>query len=248
MPIVTLEDEDGSTNEVEVPADAIEVQEDEDLILKSQADYDSMLQSRLSRKENSVREELRNDEEFLQEAMQDTFGVELREDGRPKGSPQDDELEELRRKASKAESLEEQVQEYEEQIEDTRRTRAWGKIQEVAPNVREGAAEDVKAAAFRRMSWDEEYGWVKTDEDGNVVYDAGEPVGIEGVTEELTNEKEYLFESTEMQGGPEDNPGSTSPSGETMTREQFEQEVEQATSDERLAELEEMQAEGKIID
>lgn len=248
MPRVHLPDRDET---VEVGADDIEVGDDEDLVLKTQEDFNSTIQSRLNRERQKVREELASDEEWLRDQYADTFGVELREDGRPKGSTTDDELQQLKKKASKADSLQSEVEELREAREEYRREQAWNEFRKHAPDPADGAEEDAKAAFFRQVDYDDEYGFVAVDDDGDIRYDAGEPVGIGGVADELTSKKGFLFQSTEMDSGPAGDPDGTQTTGTTMSRSQYEQKRDRAIDkgdDETLAELEEAMAEGRVTD
>lgn len=249
MPLVQIEGEDGETNEIEVPHDAIEVQDGEDLVYKTQEDFDSTLNSRLSRKERNLRSELKESDEFWQEVAE-ARGVELREDGKPKGSLRDEEVQELKQKASRVDALEEQVSNYESTISETREKGLRQDLLDTAPPAaNETAEETFIREAKSKMTYDDEYGWVKVDEDGDVAYDAGEPVGPSQVIEELKGSHGFLFEDTSMNGGPEDTP-TPSGDGQTLTRTQFHQEVQKAKQNDdldRMQELEKMEAEGKIV-
>jgi hypothetical protein len=251
MPYIHVDEAD---DPIEVPADSIEIGEDEEIDnadlpdgLHTESHLQTVLKKRLSRKERTMREELKEDDSFFEEAATER-GIELREDGQPKGSLKDEEIQELKKKASKADSLEDEVEELREDRKRYRRSQAWSKFTENAPDVREGAEEDVKAAFFRRIDYDPDDGFIAVDEDGQPRFQSGDTMGIDGVAEELADQKSFMFESTEATGGSSASPGSSS-SGETLTREEFEKEVDKAAKsgdDERLNELEEMMAEGKI--
>ena len=247
MPIVNIPE---AENPIEVPADAIEVQEGEDLVLKTQDEFDSIIQSRLNRTTSNLRSDLKGDEEFLREAMKETYGVELREDGRPKGSTTDEELQDLKQKASKAEALEEKVQNYEQTIQETREERLEQDLLDKAPPAaNETARETFVREAKSQMTYDDEFGWVKTDEDGGVAYEAGEPVGTDHVIAELEESHGFLFESTEVNNGPDVNPRPTSST--TLTQSEFEEEVKKARQKgdmDRMNELAEMEAKNEIIE
>jgi len=247
MPLIHV---DEAEEPIEVPHESIEVQDDEELVYKTQEAFDSTLQSRLSRKESSIRDELKESDEFWEE-MAESRGVELREDGKPKGSLKDEEVEELKRKASKVDSLQEQVESYESVIEETReKSLKQDLLDKAPPAANETARETYLREAKSRMTYDSEYGWVETDEDGEIVYEAGEPKGPESVISELEDSHGFLFESTEVSGGSDVSPGGGS-GGQTITRTRFEEEVEKASSEgdsDRLQELEEMEASGQVIE
>ena len=243
MPIVHVPD---AEEPIEVPADAIEVQDDEDVIYKDKDDYNSMIQSRLQRKERSLKDSLKDDDEYFREAAE-ARGIELREDGAPKGALKDEEVRELRQKASMVDSLQEQVQTYEAQIEETRRSQLETEVHKLAgDHIEEGAEEDVMRNVLDDMSYDDELGWVVTDEDGQPVYDGGDALGISHAVDEVQDRKSYLFKDTSADAGPPDEPGSSS---STITRSQLDKEIDKAMAegdDERLDELEAMVAEDQI--
>lgn len=245
MPLIHV---DEAEEPIEVPHDAVEVQDDEDLVYKSQEEFDSTLQSRLSRQERQLKDELKGSDEFWQE-MASERGIELREDGKPKGSLKDDEVEELKRKASKVESLQEEVSNYEETIQETRQQRLRQDLLEKAPPAaNETAQETFVREAQSRMTYDDEYGWVRTEE-GEIVYEAGEPVGPDAVISELEDSHSFLFESTEVSGGSDVQPGGSGSS--RLTRDQFRREVEKAKQSDdmgRMKELEQLEANDQIIE
>lgn len=211
MPTVTI---DGSEHEVD--PSQVEYGEDEqpDGYLP-ESEVESRVQKRVERTKRDTKKALKNDDEFWRE-MAESRGIELRDDGKPKGSLKDEEVEELKRKASKAESLEEKVEEYEETFEETRRTQLHNKVLSSVEGVQEGAKEDLLMIMERRSTYDDEYGWVVTDDDGGIQYEAGEPVTPSDHVETLREKKPYLFKSTEMNGGPDDETGGSSGGGSTM--------------------------------
>ena len=236
---------EGEEEPVEVSPDQVQVEDDDPFL--TQEEVDGVVEKRLNRQESRLKSQLLEDDSFWEEMAQER-GVELREDGMPKGSATDEEIQELRRKASKAESLEAELEEYEQTIQQTReQTLEQTLLDKAPPAANETARETFVREAKSRMTYDDEYGWVKTDEDGNVAYSGGEPVTVDGVVSEIEDSHSFLFESTSPSGG-----SGVSPSGESgaLTEEQFEQEVEaalQAGDEERMQELEEMEAEGKIV-
>jgi len=215
--LIHQEDED---EPIEVDADQVEV-EDEDPFL-TQDEVDSVVSKRLSRQERQLKEDLKSDDEFFQTAAQER-GIELRDDGRPKGSIADDELKELKQKASKVDSLQEQVSEYEEQIQSTRETKLENQLLQ---NTDGFASDQAKSTFLReakaRMQYDDEFGWAALDEEGDgLQYQAGEPVGPEGVIEDLKESHDFLFADKSASAGPSDEPTSSTQSGKkTWTEEE----------------------------
>lgn len=219
MPTVTIDGE-----EHQVDADSIAYGDDESPSgYVHQNDVEKIIQKRVSRAERTTKQALKDDDDFFRESAQ-ARGIELRDDGKPKGSVNDEELQQLRQKASKVDSLQEQVQTYESQMEETRRMQLHNSVlSSLDRPVQDGAQDDVLTAVERRATYDDEYGWVMTDDDGQIAYDAGQPVTPDTyVSTTLPEQKPYLFKSTEMSGGPQDRPGGSG-GDKSMTRVQFEQ-------------------------
>lgn len=218
MPTVTIDGE-----EHQVDADSIAYGDDESPSgYVHQDDVEKIVQKRASRAERTTKEALKDDDDFFREAAK-ARGIELREDGQPKGSLKDDELKALRQKASKVDHLQEQVQTYESQMEETRRTQLHNSVlSSLDRPVQDGAQDDVLNVVERNAAYDDEYGWVITDTDGNVQFEGGEPVTPDQfVTGTLPEQKPYLFKSTAMDSGPKDVPGGSG-GGKTYTEQEYE--------------------------
>jgi hypothetical protein len=244
MPTVTI---DGEEHDVDASQVAYGEDESPDGYVH-QDDVDGIVQKRLSRKERQMKDDLKQDDEFFREAAT-ARGIELREDGRPKGAVKDDELQELRRKASEAESLQERVQEYESQMEETRRTQLHNEVlSSLNTPPQEGAKDDILATIERQATYDEEYGWVVTNEDGDIAFEGGEPVTPdEYASSTLPEKKPYLFKSTEMGGGPQDDPGGSG-GKRTWSREEYEQAAQRThkMDDEEFEDWDTAAEEGRI--
>lgn len=253
MPLVNLPDSDGPT---EVSWDDIDLQDGEQLRdlpngHPLETRISDAMESRVARAERSAKKKLKEDDEFWQEAAE-ARGIELRDDGKPKGSLKDEEVEELRRKASKVETLTDELESLRSEQSETRRTQLHNQVLTSIDGVQEGAKDDLLAAVERQMTYDPDYGWVKTDEEGNVAYHGGEPVGIDGVTSTIREQKPYFFRNTQMNGGPDSDPsGGGSGGGGSLTRAQYERQRDRAIEqgdDAKLDELESMNASGQIIE
>jgi len=243
---IHLDDRDQPLD-VDPESDRVEFTDDDSVL--TQDEVDSIVQRRVQRAERSAREEALSDEEQVRQAYQDLYGVELRDDGRPSGAPTDEELQELRRRASQAEELEDRVREYESQIEETRRTRLENNVLTEAQGVRDGAEEDLLSAIERRMTYDDEYGWVATDGDGNVQFQGGEPVGVGGVVDELQDNKPFYCRDSSMDNGPSSEPsGDGSGSGKTWSRSAWEEAAQRTheMSDDEFRDWDTAEEEGRI--
>ena len=180
------------------------------------------MKSRVSRAKRSAREEFLSSDEFFAEAAQ-ARGIELREDGKPKGSLKDEEVEALRKKASKVESLSSELEQLRAEQDQTRRTQLQNSVLTTVDGVHENAKDDLLAAVERQMTYDDDYGWVATDQDGNIMYSGGEPIDVEGVTSTLREEKPYFFKSQSMSSGPSsDHSGGGAGGKRTWSAEEYE--------------------------
>jgi len=209
----------------EIPEDADvdlpdEAEERDDLL--TQDEVDDVVQTRLNRQERNLRDELRSDEEFLQEAVQETFGVELREDGRPKGAPTDDEVQEMRQRMSELESEAEEAERLRERIDSVRETELENELLSSADGVKDDMQDVFMSYAKSRFTYDDEYGWVATDEEGNVEFEGGEPVRPGDFVEEIRESRPSMFRDSSMGDGPSSSPSDGGGSPDTVTRSDYE--------------------------
>jgi len=207
MPIVTLQTEDGESRQVEVSLSDIKPKEDEDIVVQSQEDYDSNVQSRLNRQERKLKDDLQKSDDFFRTAAEKR-GLELDDNLRPKGHVKDEDFRKYKQKASKVDELQGKVESYQQQIAKTRQTQLENLVHKTDASMQPGAAEDVMTNVKALMTYDEELGWVKQDEDG-IAYAGGEPVGVGKVVEEVRKAKPFLFRDKSAANGPTDDPTST---------------------------------------
>lgn len=216
MPYITPEDAD---EPIKFSFSDLQFGEDEEIDpeelpygLVTQDTLNDAISTRLSRQERKLKDELKSDDEFFQTAAE-ARGIELREDGKPKGHVKDEEWDQLKKEASRAKSLAEKVETYESQIESTRNTQLENEVLKHADGIAEGAQDDVLNNVRGQMTYDDEYGWVKTDEDGEVAYDNAEPVRAQDVVSQVREQKPFLFKDRSAGAGPEDKPNTSSSGG-----------------------------------
>lgn len=245
MPYIT--DEDG--NNVEFSFSDLQFGEDEEIDsgdlpdgLVTQDTLNDAIKTRLSRQERKLKDSLKEDDDFFQEAAS-ARGIELREDGKPKGHVKDEEWDELKKEASRAKALAEKVETYESQIESTRNTQLENEVLKHADGIAEGAQDDVLNNVRGQMTYDDEYGWVKTDENGEVAYDNAEPVRAQDVVSQVRETKPFLFKDRSAGAGPTDEPNTNG-----GTRQMSESEYLKATELMSLSELDEFEKNTEIID
>lgn len=215
--LIHTEDED---DPIEVDADQVELQDDDPYL--SQDEVDSVVSKRVSRAERTTRKELKQDEEFLQEAMQSTFGVELKDDGTPKGSTNKDEVKKLRQRISELEPKAEKAETLEEKIQEARETDLENNLLRHADGVKEDLQDAFMRLAKDRFQFDEgEERHVPVDEDGNVIFDGGDPAGPEHVVSEMRENRPSFFKDKSANSGPDVNPdGGSSGGKKTWTEEE----------------------------
>jgi hypothetical protein len=200
---VHLEDRD---EPIEVTPDQIELDDDDPYL--TQDEVDGVVEKRLSRQERSLKQQLKDDDDFWREMAQNR-GVDLRDDGQPKGSLTDDEVQALKKKASKVDQLQKQVSEYESTIEATRETKLENELMQAADGVRDDMQDVFMTYAKQRHTYDDEYGWVATADDGDIAWEGGEPKRPADVVDELRDAKPSFFKESSMGGGPDDQPGGS---------------------------------------
>lgn len=205
---------------IQVDPDNVELEDDDPYL--SQDEVDSVVSKRVSRAERTTRKELKNDEEFLQSAMQETFGVELKDDGTPKGSTNKDEVKQLRQRISELEPKAQKAEELEEQIASARETDLENKLLQHADSVKDDLQDVFLQAAKSRFEYDEdEEDHVPVDEDGNVIFDGGEPAGPETVVSQMQENRPSFFKDKSASSGPSDEPTDNPSSGKkTWTEEE----------------------------
>jgi hypothetical protein len=272
MPLIHAPEAD---EPIEVPADAIELGEDEDIDnddlpdgLVTQDTINEAIGNRLPRAYKQALESVGLDpEDFKDEdgnydlsdldsdttfqRLAEQRGIDLREDGKPKGSLKDDEIQDLQEKAQKYESVKDELDELRESRRQSKIDDAWETFKEHAPPIRDGAEEILRKDFEDRVAIDDEHGVVPVDEDGNLRKDdvTHAPEDVDSLAAELPDQMGFAFEDVELDG-PDTEPGG-SVEGEAMTRKQFQQEVEKARQEgnmERMNELEELEANDQIIE
>lgn len=209
--LIHREDED---EPIQVDADQVEL-EDEDPYL-SQDEVDSVVSKRVSRAERTTRKELKSDEEFLQSAMQETFGVELKDDGTPKGSTNKDEVKQLRQRISELEPKAEKAEALQQQIQQARETDLENRLRKHASDVKQDLDDAFMRLAKDRFAYDEdEERHVATDDNGDVVFNGGEPAGAEHVVDQMRENRPSFFKDKSASAGPSDEPADN-PSSRTQ--------------------------------
>ena len=218
MPIVQTENEDGEEIELEVSADEIQLTEDDDPtnLPGVQEEINRVAGKTRKSAKNTVKSTLKSDEEAFREVAQ-AHGYEFREDGRIKGSTQNDELKQLKKEKAQLEEKAQKAEKLEEQMEKARDTRLENQILQHADGVKEDMKDLFLSDAKNRFTYDEDDDdFYPVDEDGNPRYASD----TEDVISTLREERPSMFKSKSANDGPDVTPSDSSSGKKTWTAEE----------------------------
>lgn len=217
MPIVRTETDDGDEVELEVGTGDIEFRDDEDPtdLDGVQSEIDRIAGKTRKKARKSARSQLKDDDEFWEEMAQ-RRGIELREDGSPKGASKG-EVKELKKELAQAKEKAQKAEEYESEIEDIRDTRLENDLLQHADGVKSDLKDVFLNTAKSRFKYDEDDDdFVPVGEDGTPQYGRG----IDDVVEEMRQERPSMFQDTEVDGGSDVEPGGSTGGKKTWTEEE----------------------------
>ena len=262
MPFVQLPDgvelsEDVAENvsedgRLQLSTDAIEFGEDEHPSgYVTEASLQDTLKSRIGRAKRDTETKLLNSDEFFQKAASKR-GIELRDDGRPKGSTTDEELKELRRKAAERDQLAQEAESLQEQIARGREQQLENQILKAADGVKDGLKDAFVDQLKSRFTFDESEGeWVLKDEAQRYTVEGGQ--SRLATPADLTSELDDVWFKDRSASGTGTAP-SGSPGGKrTYTRSEAEEIAQRAASGdesaiEQLDDLEQAMQEDRITE
>ena len=240
---IFLETDEGK-QELDVTADQVELTDDDPFV--SQEKLNSVVKSRLSRERKNLRSKLKEDDEFFQKSAAHR-GIELREDGAPKGSLRDEEIQSLKQRASKVDSLEIKVQSYENQIESVRSQQFENELLSAADGLNPDMQDVFTRYARDFFKYDEDYGWVRGNEDG-IEYNNGEPVKPSDYVSKIKEEKPTFFDGGSPNPGPDLEASEGGSGKKVYTEQEFESLLDDPASltDEEFAELTSAMKENRV--
>ena len=233
MPIVTVTSEDGATNEIQVPADAVELKEKESPTdLPGVQDEINRITGKVRRQtRRSTKESLLEDDEYWQQAAQQR-GVDLREDDLMPTGASRGEVKELKKSLAKAKAKASRVDELEQQVQRTRDTRLENELLQHADGVKSDMKDLFLHDAKSQFVYDEaDDEFVPTDEEGNPAYGRG----AEDVISEIRERRPSMFKPTGANGSGTD-AGRNSSSGAYDTVDAWNAAYSDSMSDEEFAE------------
>jgi len=243
MPIVRTETDDGDEVELEVGTGDIEFREEEDPtdLDGVQSEIDRIAGKTRKKARQTARENLKTDDDFWEEMAQ-RRGVELREDGSPKGASKG-EVKELKKELAQAKEKAQKAEEYESEIEDIRDTRLENDLLQHADGVKSDLKDVFLNTAKSRFQYDED------DDDFVPVGDDGTPrygQGVGDVVEEMRQERPSMFQDTEVDGGSDVEPGGSTGGKRTWTEEEHASADPVAMDEETFQDWKSAEAEGRI--
>lgn len=240
--MATIKTDDG---EIEVSADQIQFGDDENPSgFVPQPKVDDIVSQRVQRAKESAKESALEDDDFFQRAASKR-GIELREDGRPKGSLKDDEIQNLRQKASKVDSLSKENEKLSKEINSSRESRLEAELLK-AGDVDDSMEDAYLTYAKSQMTYDSEYGWVQKGEDG-IKYEAGEPVTARQAAQNILESKPGFRGAKPANAGPDTKAGGSG-SKKHYTEEEWTSKMQNAASlsDDEYKKLTDAYAEGRV--
>lgn len=194
MPRITVTDESGNENTIEVPATAIELTDDE-----SPADLPGV-QNELNRIAGKTRKQakqqaqkdLLDDDSFWQKQAS-RRGVDLREDDLlPKGASKG-EVKELKKELAKAKAKASKVDDLQKQMQKARDTRLENQLLKHADQVKDDMKDLFLEDAKRKFAYDEsDDQFVPTTEDGDLDY----AKNTKDVLAEIREQRPSMFKPT----------------------------------------------------
>lgn len=244
MPTIRTTTDEGEELELDVATDDIELNDDEDAtdLPGVQDRIDSLVGKTRTKTREKTREKLKGDDDFWQEQAK-LRGVELREDGSPKGASTG-ETKELKKKLAEAKEQAQRAEQLEQEIAEVRDTRLENDLLQSTGGVKSDLEDIFLQVAKDRFTYDEaDDDFYPVDDDGNVQYGKT----TDDVVEEILDQRPSLAKDTTVSGGPDTEPGGTSSSGKrTWTEEEHENADPVAMSDEDYQDWKTAQEEGRI--
>ena len=242
---IKIQDENGEDQVLEVSTDQVELQDDDDLL--RQETMDQAIKSRLARERKKLPEKLKEDDEFWKEVAEHR-GIELRDDGMPKGSTTDSELRKLRKKASRADELQQELEQKNQALRSTRSKTLESQIHAAAPDLKEDTADVFINYTTDQFTFDQEVGDFVQKEGSDIRFKGSEPVTVDAFIEEMKQERPSFFQKGKASGGP-DLSGSAK-GATTYTRSEWESKLTEAPeelSQEDYDDLMKADEEGRVV-
>ena len=197
--------------------------------------------------QQSLKSDLLTDDSFFEEAAQ-RRGIELRDDGRPKGATAKEDLKELKQELARARQKADRAEELEQEVSSLRETKLDNQLVQHADAVKDDLKDLFLESAKQNFTFDETTGdYVPVGEDGEPDYARS----TEDVVQEILEDRPSLAKDRSAQGSPQDQPGSTSASGRVYTAEEAKEIATKARqgdaeAQEKLADVKEAMQDARI--
>jgi len=244
MPIVQTTDEDGNELEFEVGTDDLDLKEDEDPtdLPGVQDEIDRIAGKTRTKTRKKTKKQLRDDDEHFRE-LAERRGIELREDGSPKGASKG-EVKELKKELAQAKERAQRADELEDEVAEIRDTRLENTLLQETDAVKSDLEDIFLDVAKDRFEYDEADDAFYPVEDEEIVYSKGPG----DVVDEILDERPSLARDTQASGGPDTDPGETGTTNgkRTWTEEEHDNADPVGMSDELFEDWKTAQEEGRV--
>ena len=231
MPIVTVTTDDGTKNEIEVPADAVKLKDSETpQDIPGVQDEINRITGKVRRStRESTKDSLIDDDEYWQKAAQQR-GVDLREDDlMPAGASRGD-VKDLKTKLAKAQAKASRVDELEQQVQKSRGVRLENKLLQHADGVADDMQDLFLHDAKQQFTYDEtDDEFVPTGPDGQPDYGRR----VEDVIDSIRESRPTMFRPTGASGSGTDAGRGSSGTGYSSREEWASQDTASMTDAER---------------
>lgn len=204
--------EDGDT--IELNASEIEVEEGDDLrqIPGVKSEINSASAATRRSVEQNLKSKLKDDDDYFAEAARQR-GIELRDDGRPKGTAAKQDLKELKQELAKAKAKAEKADSYKEELTSLRETKLENQLLQHADGVKDDLKDLFLQSAKSNFVYDEASGEYVPAGDGDY---PDHTRTTKDVVQSILEKRPSLAKNRSAQNGPGDTPGSGG-SGEGRT-------------------------------
>lgn len=241
--------EDGDT--IELNVSEIEVEDGDDVrnIPGVKSEINSASAATRRSVEQNLKSKLKDDDDYFAEAARQR-GIELRDDGMPKGTAAQDDLKELKQELAKTKTKAQKAETYKEELTNLRETKLENKLLQHADGVKDDLKDLFLQSAKNNFVYDEASGdYVPASENGQ----ADHTRTAKDVVQSILEERPSLAKNRSANGSPSDEPGSSNGSGQTYTLEEVQETADKARQGDaqakkRLADMKKAAQEDRIVE
>ena len=241
MATIKYKDDNDEMRELNVSVDNIEFDSNEELngYVSQEKLNNEIIPNRLERERKKIKDKLSSDKDFIQNSAK-TLGIDT-----------NNKTSELKSKAAQADKWKNKLSSMENKLNELRDTSFENEILKSEPNFDPSMADVAKDYIKDQFTYDDEIGFVKTAEDGDVEYGSdGQPVGVSSYLERLRNEKPGFFKNRSVQPSNTDKTisnGSMANGKKVYTKDEYEN-IRDNGSDEEWKAAKDALMDGRVKD